>query len=162
MAKIDINKVAEILKKNQVPPSQLRQIVEEMNVLTKVEADEEKPPPVKKQFVILISDPNGTLPKTDYVGWVLQIPEDESVVTTQDRIFRATYDFIATKKGSLMPPKTVGESIECVPAKDFKKVGLWVKTKIPVLMLKTDNEIPKDDHTDRTRRESIAESVSAD
>jgi len=142
MPKIDVNKVAEILKKNQVDPKILRQIVEEMNILTQAEGDDEKPPAVKKQFAILISDPNDRLPKTDFVGWVLQIPEDESVVTTQDRIFRATYEFNATKKGRLMPPKTVGEAIENVPAKHFKEVGVWVKTKIPVLMLKSDNEIP--------------------
>ncbi|MFT3870904.1 MAG: hypothetical protein QM715_20820 [Nibricoccus sp.] len=142
MPKIDVNKVAEILKKNQVDPKILRQIVEEMNILTQAEGDDEKPPAVKKQFAILISDPNDRLPKTDFVGWVLQIPEDESVVTTQDRIFRATYEFNTTKKGRLMPPKTVGEALENVPAKHFKEVGIWVKTKIPVLMLKTDNEIP--------------------
>lgn len=142
MPKIDVNKVAEILKKNQIDPKILRQIVEEMNVLTQAEGDDEKPPAVKKQYAILISDPNDRLPKTDFVGWVLQIPEDESVVTTQDRIFRATYEFNATKKGRLMPPKTVGEALENVPAKHFKEVGVWVKTKIPVLMLKSDNEIP--------------------
>lgn len=142
MAKIDVNKVAEILKKNQVDPKVLRQIVEEMNILTQAEGDEEKPPTVKKQWAILISDPEERLPKADFVGWVLQIPEDDSVATTQDRIFRATYEFNTTKKGRLLPPKTVGEAIENVPAKHFKEVGLWVKSKIPVLMLKTDNEIP--------------------
>ena len=142
MAKIDVNKVAEILKKNQVDPKVLRQIVEEMNILTQAEGDEEKPPTVKKQWAILISDPEERLPKTDFVGWVLQIPEDDSVATTQDRIFRAAYEFNTTKKGRLLPPKTVGEALENVPAKHFKEVGLWVKSKIPVLMLKTDNEIP--------------------
>jgi hypothetical protein len=142
MAKIDVNKVAEILKKNQVDPKVLRQIVEEMNILTQAEGDDEKPPAVKKQWAILISDPEERLPKTDFVGWVLQIPEDDSVATTQDRIFRAAYEFNTTKKGRLLPPKTVGEALENVPAKHFKEVGLWVKSKIPVLMLKTDNEIP--------------------
>ena len=143
MAKIDVNKVAEILKKNQVDPKVLRQIVEEMNILTQAEGDEEKPPAVKKQWAIMISDPEERLPKTDFVGWVLQIPEDDSVATTQDRIFRATYDFNTTKKGRLLPPKTVGEALENVPAKHFAEMGLWVKTKTPVLMLRTDNEIPR-------------------
>ena len=153
MAKIDVNKVAEILKKNQVDPKVLRQIVEEMNILTQAEGDEEKPPAVKKQWAILISDPEERLPKSDFVGWVLQIPEDDSVATTQDRIFRATYDFNTTKKGRLLPPKTIGEAIENVPAKHFKEAGLWVKSKIPVLMLKTDNEIPMDGKPSRKARE---------
>lgn len=144
MPKIEVNKVAEILKKNQIDPKLLRQIVEEMNLLTQPEADEEKPPAVKKQFVIMISDPDGRLPKHDFVGWVLQIPENESPATTRDRIFRGVYDFNASKKGRLLPAKTVGEALENVPAKHFKEAEVWVKTKTPVLMLRTDNEIPKE------------------
>ncbi|PTY04746.1 hypothetical protein DB347_18760 [Opitutaceae bacterium EW11] len=145
MPKLEVNQVAEILKKNQVDPKLLRQIVEEMNLLAQAEtSDEDKPPPVKKQWVILISDPDEKLPDHDFTGWVMQIPEDDSPATTQDRIFRAAYDFNATKKGRLHPAKTVGEAIEAVPAKNFKEVELWVKNKNPVLMLRTDNEIPKD------------------
>ena len=145
MPKIDVSKVAEILKKNHIDPSLLRKVVEEMNLAVQPEgADEDKPPPVKKQFVILISDPEEKLPKTDFAGWVLQIPENESVVTTQERIFRASYDWNTTKKGSLLPVKTVGEAIENVPAKFFKETDVWVKTKTPVLMIRTDNEIPKE------------------
>jgi hypothetical protein len=40
--------------------------------------------------------------------------------------------------------KTVGEAIESLPAKAFKEADVWVKTKTPVLMLRTDNEIPKE------------------
>jgi hypothetical protein len=145
MAKIDVSKVAEILKKNHIDPAVLRRVVEEMNLAVQPDAsDDDKPPAVKKQWVILVSDPDGKMPKTDLVGWVLQIPESESVATTLDRVFRSSYDFNTTKKGQLMPVKTVGESIENVPAKFFKETDVWVKTKTPVLVLKTDNEIPKE------------------
>ncbi len=145
MPKIDVNKVAEILKRNEVEPSLLRTIVEEMNLLVQPEVDEEKPPALKKQFAILISDPDGRLPAgNDFVGWVLQIPENESVLTAEERIFKAVYEFNTTKKGRLMPAKTVGEALEHVPAKHFKEANIFIKTKVPVLMLKTDNEIPTD------------------
>jgi len=144
MPKIDVSKVAEILKKNHVDPAVLRRVIEEMNLVVQPDNAEEKPPALKKQFVILVSDPDGKMPKSDLVGWVLQIPESESPATTQDRIFRATYDFNTTQKGRLLPAKTVGESIENVPAKFFKETEVWVKTKTPVLVLKTDNEIPKE------------------
>ena len=39
---------------------------------------------------------------------------------------------------------TVGEAIENVPGKFFKEADVWVKTKTPVLVLKTDNDIPKE------------------
>lgn len=145
MPKIEVNKVAEILKKNEISPAIMRRIIEEINLAVQPEpGEEEKPPPVKKQFVILVSDPDGRLPKHDFVGWVLQIPESESVATTQERICRGAYDFNTTKKGRLLPVKTMGEAIESVPAKFFKETDVWVKTKTPVLMLRTDNEIPKE------------------
>jgi|UniRef100_UPI00404A60BB hypothetical protein len=146
MPKIDVNKVAEILKKNQVDPALMRKLIEEMNIAVQPDpGEEEKPPPVKKQFVFVVSDPEGKLPKDDLVGWVLQIPESESPATTLDRIHRAAYEFNATKKGQLLPAKTMGDTLENVPAKHFKAVDTWVKTKTPVLMLKSNNEIPSDD-----------------
>ena len=145
MPKIEVNKVAEILKKNDISPAVMRRIIEEMNLAVQPEpGEEDKPPAVKKQFVILVSDPDRKLPKHDFVGWVLQIPENESVATTQERIFRGAYDYNTTKKGRLLPAKTVGEAVESVPAKFFKEAEVWVKTKTPVLMLKTDNEIPRE------------------
>ena len=146
MPKIEVNKVAEILKKNELSPAVLRRVVEEMNLAVQPNGDdEEKPPAIKKQFVIVVSDPEGRMPKHDFVGWVLQIPETESVATTLDRIFRSSYDFNTTKKGRLMPVKSVGEAIENVPAKFFKEADLWVKNKTPILVIKTNNDIPKTD-----------------
>jgi hypothetical protein len=143
MAKIDVSKVAEILKKNKIEPAVMRRVIEEMNLAVQPDAGEDGPPPVKKQFVILVSDPDGRWPKHDFAGWVLQIPETESPATIQERIFKSVYDYNTTKKGHLYPAKTVGEAIENVPAKFFKEAEVWVKTKTPVIVLKTDNEIPK-------------------
>lgn len=145
MAKIHTSKVAEILKKNQLEPALLRRVIEEMNLAVEPEGDgSDKPPAVKKQFVIVVSDPEGRLPKNDFVGWVIQIPESESPATTLDRIFRSSYDYNTTRKGRLLPVKTVGEAIEAVPAKFLKEADVWVKTKIPVLVVKTNNEIPRE------------------
>lgn len=157
MPKIDVNKVAEILKRNEVEPSLLRTIVEEMNLLVQPEVDEEKPPALKKQWAILISDPDNRLPEgNDFAGWVLQIPENESVMSTTERIHKAAYEFNTTKKGRLMPAKTIGEALEHIPAKHFKEANVWVKTKIPVLMLKTDNEIPTEATDKDTRRRKLS------
>lgn len=153
MPKIEVNKVAEILKNNEISPAILRKVIEELNIAAQPEdGNEEKPKAQKKQFVILISDPDAKLPKDDFVGWVLQIPEDESVATTQERIFRGAYDFNASKKGRLHPVNTVGEAIENVASKYFKEAEVWVKSKTPVLMLRTDNEIPKDDKAEKKKK----------
>ena len=145
MPKIEINQVAEIMKRNKADPSLLRSVVQEMNLIAQASIDEDRPPAIKKQFVILISDPLGLMPKEDFAGWVVQMPDDESPVTLKERIFRAAYDYNASKRGRLLPAKTVGEAIESVPTKFTKEVDIWIKTKTPVLVVTTDNEIPRDD-----------------
>ena len=156
MPKIDINKVAEILKRNEVEPALLRQIVEEMQMVAQPENDEEKPPAVKKQFCFLLSDPEGRMPEgVDFTGWVVQIPEEESVSTTVERIFRAAYEFNTTKRGRLLPVKTVGEAMEHVAAKHLKEAQVWVKTKEPVLVVRTDNKIPTEQSSKDARRHRV-------
>lgn len=152
MPKIDVNQVAEILKRNDLDPLLLRQIVEEMNQAVEPEVDSEKPPAVKKQFAILIADPDGKLPQSEFTGWVLQIPEDASVTSAPERIHKAAYDFNTTRKGRMMPAKTVADAIENVPAKHFTEQQVWVKTKAPVFMMTTDNEIPTERTDKSTRR----------
>jgi len=144
MPKIDVSKVAEILQKNHVEPALLRRIIEEINIVVQPDPADDAPPPVKKQFLILLSDPEHKLPKDDFTGWVVQIPEDASPVTTPERVFRGAYDFNASKRGRQLPVKTVGEALENVGAKYFKEAELWVKTKTPVLVLRTDNRIPRE------------------
>jgi len=146
MAKIEVNQVAEILKKHKLEPALLREIVEEMNVVSQPGADEDiKPPVPKKQFVILISDQSGKLPAKELTGWVVQIPEDASPYSTTDRIFKGAYDFNASKRGRMLPVKSVGEALESAGAKYFKESELWVKTKMPVAVVLTDNILPKDE-----------------
>lgn len=147
MAKIDIAKVADILRENQLEPAVMRRILEQINKVTEdaaAAADEEKLPSMKKQFIILVSDPDGIMPEQNLAGWVLQMPEEASPLSVQERIHKAAYDFNATRRGRKLPVETIGESMESVPAKHFKEVELWVKTKTPVLVLTTDNKLPKD------------------
>ena len=144
MPKVTIDLVAAALKQAHVEPSKIREVVELLNHETAPD-EGEKAPNIKKQFVVIVSDPEGKLPKDDFVAWVVQIPEDESVLNTMDLIHEATFDFNVSKKGRLMPAKTVGDALENVSAKFFKECDVWVKTKTPVLVVKTDNIIPKDE-----------------
>ena len=145
MPKIQVSLVAEILKKHKVAPGLLREIVEDMNVEASPADADIKPPPMKKQFVILLAD-NGELMKVDQItGWVLQIPEDASPHSLTDRIFKGAYDFNASKRGRMLPVKSVGEALESVSPKYFKEAELWVKTKLPIAVLTTNNILPKDE-----------------
>ncbi len=142
MSKIEINIVAGAMQKHAIDPEVMRAILEDLN--REAEGDDtgaEKPPHIKKQFVIVISDPENRLPKTDFVGWVVQIPDSESPSTTVERIIRTAHDFNASKRGRLCPVQTVGETLESAQARFFKENGVWVKSKTPVLVVKTTNEI---------------------
>jgi hypothetical protein len=146
MSKIQVSQVAEILKKHKVEPALLREIVEEMNEATAPDGDSDiAPPALKKQFVVLLSDPAGKLAGQDLTGWVVLIPENASPFSTTDRIFKGAYDFNASKRGRMLPVKSVGEAIESVGAKYFKESELWIRTKMPVAVVVTDNVLPKDE-----------------
>lgn len=158
-SKVEINQVAEAAKAISLPADQVKKL---MDMLADMQPDtEEKPPAVKKQFVLLISDPDSLLPKTDFAGWVLQIPENESPATIEERIFRTAYDYNASRKGRLYPVKTVGEAIENVQARLFKESDVWIKTKTPVLVLRTDNEIPKANDTGKLPFQQLCEDHGA-
>ncbi|MGA2052153.1 MAG: hypothetical protein ABSH19_02450 [Opitutales bacterium] len=142
MPKVDLELVKLILQRNVPDVRQVAQILEDLHQELQALVDEEKPPPVKKQYVILLSDPRGHLDGRDFTGWVVQIPEDESPATTEDKLIRAAYDFNATPKGRRLALKTIGEVCENLPARFLKEQQAWVRTKEPVLVVVSRNKIP--------------------
>ncbi len=142
--KVDLDMVKAILTRNELDARKVGEILEDINRELDREEDEPKPPPVKKQFVMLVSDPEGVLEGKDLVGWVAQIPEEESPVTVLDRICGGAYQFNASPKGRRFPVEKIGEACEFVQAKYFKEHQVWIKTKEPVLLIRTDNQIPKE------------------
>lgn len=140
--RITISQVAEILKSHRdISPATLRAVVEELNAATQPEdGDEPASPKQKTQYVTLISDPEGKL-KSDLVGWVLQLPESDSPHSVIDRINAAAHDFNASKKGRLIPVRSVGEALESTSRKFFKNAGLKVCTKLPCFVARTDNRL---------------------
>ena len=77
MAKVDIELVQAILQKADLDAIKISQIMEDLKFeAQQKEADPDKEPPVKKQFVIVVNDPYGKIGETgfEYQGWVVQIP----------------------------------------------------------------------------------------
>ena len=144
MPKIDVDTLKFILQRNEPDIRKVADIMQDIELELKAQEEEKanRPPPVKKQFTVLLSDPDGSLAAKDITGWVVQIPEEESPATTAERIIRAAYEFNTTPKGRRMPVKTIGEACEVVTAKLLKEQQVWVKTKTPVLALAVNNEIP--------------------
>jgi hypothetical protein len=91
-------------------------------------------------------------------------PENASPFSTMDRVFKGAYDFNASKKGRLLPVKSIGEALESVSAKYFKEAELWAKTKMPVAVIVTDNVLPRDEFkvekVDRRSRQSVLPEVN--
>ncbi len=149
MAKVDIELVKMVLQRAELDARTVAQIIEDINFESKQkDADEEKEKPVKKQFVVVVSDPRGRFTDADYTGWVMQIPEDENPASVLERLHNGAYDFNASPKGQRMPLKTVAEACEFGSAKIYKEHKLWVKTKEPVLIVRSDNKIPRGSPTD--------------
>ena len=146
MPKVDLELVKMILQRNELDVRLVSQIIEDINTETKAAGDdEEKVPPVKKQFVIMVSDPKGELEGKDFVGWVLQIPEEDSPFETEGRLVRSAYEFNITPKGRRMPVKTIAEVCEHVSGRITKEQALWIKTKEPVYVLHTTGKVPLDE-----------------
>ena len=146
--KVSLETIQEAACKRIDDPEKVNQLLKDIEQLAAQEAEEEKAnraPTVKKQFVILLSDPNATLPDVEYVGWVAQIPEDDDTALTLERIQRAGYEYNTSKKGRKYPCKTIGEICEAVGPRLMKEQDVAVKTKIPVRVVVTDNRLPEEE-----------------
>ena len=143
MPKVDLELVKVILQRNEMDVRQVAQIIEEINQELAAMVDDEKPPPVKKQYVMLVSDPRGHLDGKDFTGWIVQIPEEGGVAGTEERLLKAAGDFNTTPRGRRLPVKSVAEICEHVPARFLKEQQVWVRTKEPVYVLATANKLPK-------------------
>jgi hypothetical protein len=147
MPKVDLDLIAEVLKSNEVDPQVANKIMQQIEEEIKREAEMNeatREPPVKKQFVMILSDPRNEVPVDDLVGWVVQIPEMDSPMSAIDRIKKSAYEFNISKKGSKYPVNSIGEACEAVSAKFFKEQYIAIKTKLPVTVVKTDNILPKE------------------
>ena len=156
MAKVDIELVKMVLTRNEVETRLVADIIKEIQEETKADADEEKEPPVKKQYVVVVYDPEGELEGKELTGSIVQIPEDESVYTAVEKLHRAGYEFNTTKKGRRMPVKTVGEVCENVPARIAKEQKIWIKHKEPCFLLPTDGLLPTEksgQHIDKRKKD---------
>jgi len=138
--KPSLDLVKHILQRNDLEIRKVNAIVEDIQDELKI-LEEDQPKREKLEFIIVVSDPENRI-EGDVTGWVLKMPEDESVYSTVERIHKAAYEFNTTPKGRRMPVKTVGEAIEVIPRRIFKEHGLRVSTKEPILLVKTDNSIP--------------------
>jgi len=136
-----IEKILDLLSDAAVQVDEAKQ-AEEPEASDTNETEESDEPKIKKQFGILVSDKDGVI-KQDLVGWVFQMPENEDTRDVVELIKKAAYNFNASKKGRKYPVNTIGQAIEGVGSKFFKPYNVSLKTKEPVLVITTDNVLPR-------------------
>lgn len=111
--------------------------IEELIRIAKEEAKADKTERSKKKFLFVACDHDGVLEGKELTGYVVQIPEDESEFSVEERIAKAAYEYNRTRKGQRNPVKTIAEACEFVPARIFKDQDVWVKNKEAAFLLPT-------------------------
>lgn len=136
-----IEKVLDLLSDAAVKVDEAKQN-EEPDVADGADDDGSDEPKIKKQYGILVCDKDGDI-KRDLVGWVFQMPENEDTRDVIENIKKAAYNYNASKKGRKYPVNTIGQAVEGCGNKFFKPYNVSIKTKEPVLVVTTDNILPR-------------------
>ncbi|NBV38472.1 MAG: hypothetical protein EBS00_02735 [Verrucomicrobia bacterium] len=139
MAKVDIEIVQKVLKENGVDVRLAASILNQIREVAMEEAVVREKP-AKKQHLVLVSEPEGGLPK-DLVGWVVQILEDDDPRETTQRIAEVAAVFNDTPKGQRLPVDSFGDACQSLPTKLLKENNVWVKTREPVRVLAVKNSL---------------------
>ena len=100
----------------------------------------EREKPQKKEFLVLVSEPEGGLPK-DLTGWVVQYPEDGDPRDVSDKILEVASTFNGSPKGKRVPVTSFGDACQSLPSKLLKERDVWVKTREPVRVIAVKNAL---------------------
>ena len=143
--KVDINLVEMVLRRAKLSAVQQAQILEDIRFESNQVVGEDREPPEKKQFVVILNDPYGKLEDAgvEFSGRVVQIPEDADPHSAPRRLYGGAYDFNQTPKGRKMPIKTIDEAVRFGSAKIYKEHKIWPKHKEPVLIIPANGKLPK-------------------
>jgi hypothetical protein len=139
MAKVDIELVQRLLKEHGVD---VRVAATILNQIREAAAEEavEREKPQKKEFVVLVSEPEGGLPK-DLIGWVVQYPEDGDPRDVADTIAEVASAFNSSPKGKRVQVTSFGDACQSLPSKLLKEREVWVKTREPVRVIAVKNSL---------------------
>ena len=131
--------VQKVLKENGID---VRLAAEILNQIREVVAEEavEREKPAKKQHLVLVSEPEGGLPK-DLVGWVVQILEDDDPREASQKITEVAGVFNGTPKGQRLPVASFGDACQSLPTKLLKENNVWIKTREPVRVIAVKNSL---------------------
>lgn len=142
---LSLSDVLAALRTEKVPAATITAVTAKLQAL---EADKKEDratgPRAKRQFVVVALDPTGSLKAVpDFTALVVQMPDGIAPGEALTRIYASVYDFNATKAGRKTPVDTLGTAADTVRAKQWKAQQLKLCTREPVLVLRSDNNVPK-------------------
>lgn len=108
------------LDKNQIEAEKKAALISDLQAMLEEET-EAKEPKNPKEYVILISDPNGAI-NTDLVGWPIQIPEGDDPATVVERISKVAAEYNNSRKGKKTPATSIGDTIEGLVLNSSRKM----------------------------------------
>jgi hypothetical protein len=143
--KIGLEEVKRVISRTEIDDRLQAQILNDLNEIINQEDEEEKTQSLKKQFAVIVYDPDGRLRGYNFTASVCQIPEECSPYEVEDKLIKSAYDFNQTPKGRRLPVRSIAETCEVVGAKITKEHQVWIKTKEQVLVVRSENVIPMDE-----------------
>ena len=146
--KADLEIIETVLKKHDIEGAVLTQIREDLvREIENNKTPREKA--AKKDFVLLVSDPNGVIPAdVELTGWAIQIDPEKSIEDVPDLLKKAGTFFNETPKGRKLGVESIGDLFENATGKAFSENGLFRKHREPVFVITTDNKIASEEKED--------------
>lgn len=145
--KISLEQVEATLAENKVPKETATKVIEDLKTAIEEEkrlkdADPHKTPRTKNEFGVILYDNTGELTGKDFVASVFQIPtgSDMGIVLDKIRTIAKAHNE-NTRSGKKNPVKTFTECFEFVKRRFWKEENVLNKTKEPVRVLITNNEL---------------------
>jgi hypothetical protein len=138
MTKISIEEVESTLLRQKIEPAKVSDILKDLRqVMEELEADKEKLPKEKWEYVIVLNDPSNELAGKELSGFVVQKKEADIADLVLTKIAEAAgqQNEYATKKKTLIT--SVRDMFAAVKPKFLKEKGIRIKTKEAVRVLIT-------------------------
>ena len=144
MIKISIEDVVEGLKKAGVSDKEAGITLDYLKQVAQEEAaqkEENQLPKQKNEWGIIIFDADNQLQGKEFTGAVYQIPQNDDHSLVLSKISQAARDQVASAKRKKYPIHTMGEAIQNVKRNFIKDKNVNLKTKNPVRILISNNNL---------------------
>jgi len=144
--KVSIDDVISALRDSGAAQEVVKSTLEKLNqVVQEEQADKQKSPKSKNQFVAITFDDDGRLAGLDIPIFIAQIEESAPPQAFIDRIQAAANAYHGSRKGRKKPVKTKSEAVACIPRKfwNSEKEGekTLIKTREVIPLLITSNKL---------------------